>query len=1132
MKKIFNQYVLIIIVMFLESILNAQIKKSLNVNYFDEKAAIEQAISKGIKSSEINGYVQFLKNDFLSKKSLKNKNHVHSRFEDNKIQKSTIYLSPAKIASADCPNMGFENSNFSSWTGSFGTVSTGISGSGSSIYSITSNVINNVGGNNTYLADPTNYHTIVNIPAINALYPYCTGYDSIGCRVIGTNTISEIPVVSPFSLDGSSVRMNSANANYRACQLKYITTTSNTNKKLSYSFAFVSDYGGHTPEDSPYFKIEVKDETTGLILPGCNTSMKFNNPALASDSMFASVIGWGSVMYKKWQLYTVDLSSLPIGTAVSVNFEVGSCSQGGHFAYAYVDAECGGNGSGGGAEFITSNMCPGSTSALLVAPLGYSSYQWFDQSNNQIVGVTSNTLSISNPTVGTIYSVQLTSTSGCIETKTVAITTSSVSINSISTVGTCSGGNSGSATANVTGSNGTYSYTWTSISTGSIAGNSQTAINLSPGNYSVNVSSGTCGQTSATVTVPIATTLFSQQSKTYCGNNTFITTNNGTNYQWYIGSNPIPAPNGTNDTLFISNPINGYPYTVVYTNTGNCKDSIKYTLNQITGGYVSINNINNTCLGNSNGSCTLTLNPLNPPPYSFSISSTGGTISNTVTNSTIYSASGLSVGTYTSSTTDGNCLYTTTFTISPVQTNFTITPGNSSTCSPADTARINFNFGNITSGVCTQDPSICANSAQTILFPSGPYTQNGANNYPTPYGNYFTYGRTQYLIASSDLSTAGISAGKISSLGFNVLNLNSSITSYPNFNIKMGCTSINAFSNVSSGVGQSFIAGMQTVYSNANQPITLGWQTYNFPESYIWDGVSNIIVEVCFGMNNSPNYSQNISVELKQLPYVAALSHAEDASPVCNGNQLADNNSMLTNGQFMIPNMQFGHCSLNPPSSYTISVSSNGTIVQNYNNDSIKVVPVTTPTADIVYTITVTNPDGGCTASQTFTMSSNLAAYISYTNASCGSCPTGSVQVIVSCGTGPYNYVWSPGGQTTQSLSGLLPGCYTVTVTDATLNSVSKEVCITFTTKLEETSVTSELSIFPNPSNGIFNLLSETTLDKLELTVYNTLGQTIIQESLKNSKQASIDLSKLSNGIYYLKANTDSSSKLFKLILE
>jgi hypothetical protein len=232
------------------------------------------------------------------------------------------------------------------------------------------------------------------------------------------------------------------------------------------------------------------------------------------------------------------------------------------------------------------------------------------------------------------------------------------------------------------------------------------------------------------------------------------------------------------------------------------------------------------------------------------------------------------------------------------------------------------------------------------------------------------------------------------------------------------------------------------------------------------------------------------------------------------------------------PNIKFENCGATNPASYTISVSPNGKIIQNYNNDSIKIVPVTTPTADIVYTITVTNPEGGCTASQTFTMSSNLAAYTTYTNASCGSCPNGSAQVVVSCGSGPYNYLWSPGGQTTSSVSGLLPGCYTVTVTDANLNSVSSQACISFTTKLDESSIISSLSIYPNPSNGIFSIQSESNLEKIDVLVINPLGQTILFETAKNTAQLQIDLSKMSKGIYYLKASTNEGTKLFKVVLE
>ncbi|MFD1016579.1 hypothetical protein ACFQ13_11660, partial [Winogradskyella rapida] len=43
----------------------------------------------------------------------------------------------------------------------------------------------------------------------------------------------------------------------------------------------------------------------------------------------------------------------------------------------------------------------------------------------------------------------------------------------------------------------------------------------------------------------------------------------------------------------------------------------------------------------------------------------------------------------------------------------------------------------------------------------------------------------------------------------------------------------------------------------------------------------------------------------------------------------------------------------------------------------------------------------------------------------------GSLSVVVSGGTPPYTFEWSPGGETTNSISGLSPGTYTVTVTDA-----------------------------------------------------------------------------------------------------
>ena len=61
--------------------------------------------------------------------------------------------------------------------------------------------------------------------------------------------------------------------------------------------------------------------------------------------------------------------------------------------------------------------------------------------------------------------------------------------------------------------------------------------------------------------------------------------------------------------------------------------------------------------------------------------------------------------------------------------------------------------------------------------------------------------------------------------------------------------------------------------------------------------------------------------------------------------------------------------------------------------------------------------------------SCNLTATASANNAM-GGAPNGTVTTSVANGTAPYTYLWS-NGQVTQNLSGLAPGTYSVTVTDA-----------------------------------------------------------------------------------------------------
>jgi PKD repeat protein len=82
------------------------------------------------------------------------------------------------------------------------------------------------------------------------------------------------------------------------------------------------------------------------------------------------------------------------------------------------------------------------------------------------------------------------------------------------------------------------------------------------------------------------------------------------------------------------------------------------------------------------------------------------------------------------------------------------------------------------------------------------------------------------------------------------------------------------------------------------------------------------------------------------------------------------------------------------------------------------------------YSVTVTD-NNGCTVQNSFavTQPTALSVGMSKTDASCAN-NNGTATATPSGGTSPYFYVWSPGGQTTQTATGLSAGTYTCTVTD------------------------------------------------------------------------------------------------------
>jgi alpha-tubulin suppressor-like RCC1 family protein len=115
-----------------------------------------------------------------------------------------------------------------------------------------------------------------------------------------------------------------------------------------------------------------------------------------------------------------------------------------------------------------------------------------------------------------------------------------------------------------------------------------------------------------------------------------------------------------------------------------------------------------------------------------------------------------------------------------------------------------------------------------------------------------------------------------------------------------------------------------------------------------------------------------------------------------------------------------------------------------YIADSTLVSTTANPVVSTAYTFSITR--NGCTntATRFVNVHPAPAATSQIVNEPyCNGQSSGSVTTLVSGGTGPYTYSWSPGGNTTATVSGIPAGCYTVLVSDANVCTASDTVCIT-----------------------------------------------------------------------------------------
>jgi trimeric autotransporter adhesin len=116
---------------------------------------------------------------------------------------------------------------------------------------------------------------------------------------------------------------------------------------------------------------------------------------------------------------------------------------------------------------------------------------------------------------------------------------------------------------------------------------------------------------------------------------------------------------------------------------------------------------------------------------------------------------------------------------------------------------------------------------------------NASTNVTQPFRGQFSDARTQSVYLASELTAAGITAGTITSIAFNVTAKNSTVP-YENFSIKMKNTNTAVLN------GGAFEAGATQVYGPVNYSTVAGTNTFTLVTPFVWDGVSNVLVDICY----------------------------------------------------------------------------------------------------------------------------------------------------------------------------------------------------------------------------------------------------------------------------------------------
>lgn len=409
----------------------------------------------------------------------------------------------------------------------------------------------------------------------------------------------------------------------------------------------------------------------------------------------------------------------------------------------------------------------------------------------------------------------------------------------------------------------------------------------------------------------------------------------GTNFSCNPCENPIASPNVTTT------------YEVISDLTGSCVNRDTVTVNVVPDFTFSLTQSSTTsCL---NSDIQLEATPNLPGNYAYSWTPATFLNSTTVSNPTVTPTTPGPIQYNVQITSQAGCIRYGTLDINVAAAyspDVTVTT-NQTDIVCGDTIFFQSDLGGGVPATCGPSPNTtCSATATTQTIGTG---TTSISNAPSPFYGFYMDGKVQMIYLANELQTAGFVGGKITELAFNITAKNSTAP-YNNFNIKIGCTSA---TSLSTAVG--YIGGLTSVYTNNSYNSTLGWNNFVLNTAYEWDGISNLIVEVCF--DNSAWTQTDQVAQTSTVPNLTLFEY-QDLGTASGCDMTGTGWSFAASANR--PNIRFRTCPTIPdPANYSFqwfTTPGNANMSSTSTQNPFAIPQVTTD-----FQLVVTDLNGGCT---------------------------------------------------------------------------------------------------------------------------------------------------------------------------